>query len=77
MPELERWVLGRLKDMDDKLRNACETFDFQPFFSDLHNFAPLIFRLLFRHPQGRDLLRRRDSMRRRAAQTVWIKFSMP
>jgi len=71
MPELERWVLGRLKDMDDKLRNACETFDFQPFFSDLHNFcAADLSAFYFDIRKDAIYCDAFGSMRRRAARTV-------
>jgi isoleucyl-tRNA synthetase len=39
MPELERWVLHRLHEMDAALRKACNDFDFQPFFAELHTFC--------------------------------------
>lgn len=39
MPELERWVLHRIHGMDKALRKASYDFDFQPFFSELHNFC--------------------------------------
>ena len=78
MPELERWVLGRLKDMDDKLRNACETFDFQPFFSDLHNFCAADLSA-FISTSARTRSIATPSARCAAAPRgrFWIKFSMP
>ncbi|MDA1089421.1 MAG: isoleucine--tRNA ligase [Proteobacteria bacterium] len=39
MPELERWVLHRLWELDGKLRQACEDFHFHPIFAELHNFC--------------------------------------
>ena len=39
MPELERWVLHRVHEMDASLRKACDSFDFQPFFAELHTFC--------------------------------------
>lgn len=39
MPELERWVLHRLWELDRHLRKACEDFHFHPFFAELHNFC--------------------------------------
>ncbi len=39
MPELERWVLHRLHEMDASLKKACDSFDFQPFFAELHTFC--------------------------------------
>jgi len=39
MPELERWVLHRLYEMDRGLRQACDGFEFHPFFVALHKFC--------------------------------------
>jgi isoleucyl-tRNA synthetase len=39
MPELERWVLHRLWSFDRQLREACDGFEFHPFFAALHNFC--------------------------------------
>ena len=39
MPELERWVLHRMWEMDGLLRQACDEFDYHPFFVELHNFC--------------------------------------
>ncbi|MHA1538685.1 MAG: isoleucine--tRNA ligase [Alphaproteobacteria bacterium] len=39
MPELERWVLHRLAELDGKLRRACDDFEFHGFFTALHNFC--------------------------------------
>ncbi|MFZ2006534.1 MAG: class I tRNA ligase family protein, partial [Stellaceae bacterium] len=39
MPELERWVLHRLAELDRLLRQAVEDFDFHAMFTALHNFC--------------------------------------
>lgn len=39
MPELERWVLHRVGEMDAELRRACGDFQFHPFFAALHTFC--------------------------------------
>jgi isoleucyl-tRNA synthetase len=39
MPELERWVLHRLWQLDSQLRQACEHFQFHAFFAELHTFC--------------------------------------
>jgi isoleucyl-tRNA synthetase len=39
MPELERWVLHRVWDFDRRLREACDGFEFHPFFAALHTFC--------------------------------------
>ena len=59
MPELERWVLHRLTEIDSQIpRRPCISYDWAGVYPDLHNFLrrrPVGF--LLRHPQGRDLLR--------------------
>ena len=39
MPELERWVLHRLSQLDGQLRQACADLQFHPFFAELHTFC--------------------------------------
>lgn len=39
MPELERWVLHRIYEMDKLVRQACNDFTFHPLFTELHNFC--------------------------------------
>jgi isoleucyl-tRNA synthetase len=39
MPELERWVLHRLAELDQVVRNAIERFDFHDMFTALYNFC--------------------------------------
>jgi isoleucyl-tRNA synthetase len=39
MPELERWVLHRLAELDKLVRQAVEDFDFHTMFTALHNFC--------------------------------------
>ncbi|HTW54460.1 MAG TPA: isoleucine--tRNA ligase [Stellaceae bacterium] len=39
MPELERWVLHRLAELDRLVRQAVEDFDFHEMFTALHNFC--------------------------------------
>jgi len=39
MPELERWVLHRLWELDRDLRKACTDYHFHPLFAELHNFC--------------------------------------
>jgi isoleucyl-tRNA synthetase len=39
MPELERWVLHRLAELDGLVRQAVEDFDFHTMFTALHNFC--------------------------------------
>jgi len=39
MPELERWVLHRLSELDTKVRDACESYNLHALYTDLHHFC--------------------------------------
>ena len=39
MPELERWVLHRISELDVIIRKDIENFDFHNLFQQLHNFC--------------------------------------
>ncbi len=39
MPELERWVLHRLAELDGVVRKAIDDYDFHTMFTALHNFC--------------------------------------
>jgi isoleucyl-tRNA synthetase len=39
MPELERFILHRVCELDRLIRNACDTYDFHGLFNELHNFC--------------------------------------
>ncbi len=39
MPELERWVLHRLAELDQLVRRSAEACDFHAMFTALHNFC--------------------------------------
>ncbi|MEM7224410.1 MAG: isoleucine--tRNA ligase [Pseudomonadota bacterium] len=39
MPELERWVLHRLSQLDGVVRKGCDDFDFHAIYQALHNFC--------------------------------------
>ncbi|MGH6991213.1 MAG: isoleucine--tRNA ligase, partial [Stellaceae bacterium] len=39
MPELERWVLHRLAEVDLNVRSAAEGYNFHMMFTELHNFC--------------------------------------
>jgi isoleucyl-tRNA synthetase len=71
MPELERWVLHRLAELDGKVRQACHDFQFHGLFTELHTFCTVDLSAFYF-----DI--RKDSLycdhpadaRRRAARTV-------
>jgi isoleucyl-tRNA synthetase len=39
MPELERWVLHRLTEMDAIVRRCCDDYEFQTLFAELTAFC--------------------------------------
>ena len=39
MPELDRWVLHRLWQLDGAVREASADFEFHPLFTELHHFC--------------------------------------
>ncbi len=39
MPQLERWVLHRLWELDRQVRGACADFQFHALFTELHTFC--------------------------------------
>ncbi len=39
MPELEKYILHRLKGVDDELKECSETYDFAGFYNTLHTFC--------------------------------------
>ena len=40
MPELERWVLHRLSELDAKVRETADSYDFHSLFTDAPPPAP-------------------------------------
>lgn len=47
MPELERWVLHRLYELDQKVREASNSYEFQALYSEIHNFCALDLSALY------------------------------
>ncbi len=71
MPELERWVLHRLAELDHKVRTGYAKYDFQGVFQLLFNFATVDLSSVY-FDIRKDALYCDDaeSLRRRAARTV-------
>ena len=71
MPELERWVLHRLVDVDRVVREANDAFDFARLSSTIHNFCAMDLSAFY-FDIRKDALYcdPADSLRRRAARTV-------
>ncbi len=71
MPELERWVLHRLTELDRQIRRATESYDWSGVYPALHNFcAADLSAFYFDVRKDAIYCDRPDSMRRRAARTV-------
>lgn len=71
MPELERWALHRLAELDRLVRAATDGFDFPRLYSAIHNFCASDLSAFYLDVR-KDALYcdRPDSVRRRAARTV-------
>jgi isoleucyl-tRNA synthetase len=71
MPELERWVLHQLAELDALVRRSVEAFDFHQMFTALHNFcATDLSAFYFDIRKDRLYCDAPDDMRRRAVRTV-------
>ena len=71
MPELERWVLHRLWELDAMIREKIEAFDFHALFGQLHNFCAVdLSAFYFDIRKDSFYCDQPDSIRRRAARTV-------
>ena len=71
MPELERWILHRLSELDALVRRSTGEYDFHTMFTALHNFCAVELSAFY-FDVRKDVLycQRRDDPARRAARTV-------
>jgi len=71
MPELERFILHRLSEIDALVRRTAEAYDFHTMFTALHNFCAIDLSAFY-FDMRKDALYcdRPDAPRRRAARTV-------
>ncbi|MBP0462426.1 isoleucine--tRNA ligase [Roseomonas sp. PWR1] len=71
LPELERWVLHRLTEIDAKVRGAVASHDWSGVYPEIHNFcAADLSAFYFDIRKDALYCDRADSPRRRAARTV-------
>ena len=71
MPELERWVLHRLSELDQVVREAVVIYDFNTVFRELHDFCNVDLSAFYFDIRKDSLYcDRPDALRRRAAVTV-------
>jgi isoleucyl-tRNA synthetase len=71
MPELERWVLHRVFEMDALVRRCCTEYEFHTLFAELHVFCAVDLSAFY-FDIRKDVLYcdHPDDLRRRAARTV-------
>jgi len=71
MPELDRWVLHRLAELDEVVRTGCDDFDFHALYVSLYNFCTVELSAFY-FDIRKDVLYcdSVDSLRRRSARTV-------
>ncbi len=71
MPELEKWVLHRLAELDARIRASVQSYDWTGVYPELHNFcATDLSAFYFDVRKDAIYCDRPDSLRRRAARTV-------
>jgi isoleucyl-tRNA synthetase len=71
MPELERWVLHRLAELDAVVRDSVAAYDFHAMFTALHNFCAVDLSAFYFDIRKDSLYcDRPDGAMRRAARTV-------
>ena len=71
MPELERWVLHRLSQLDEKVRATADNFELHDCYMELHNFCALDLSAFYFDIRKDSLYcDAPTSLRRRAVRTV-------
>ena len=71
MPELEKWVLHRLYELDQKLIEMTQNFNLNSFYNELHNFCTLDLSALYFDIRKDSLYcDASDSLKRRSCRTV-------
>ncbi len=71
MPELDRWALHRIFELDEMVRKSCDSYEFHSLFTELHNFCAVDLSSFYLDIRKDSLYcDRPDSIQRRAARTV-------
>ncbi|WGH79431.1 isoleucine--tRNA ligase [Jannaschia ovalis] len=70
MPELERWVLHRLSQLDDQVRDAYTRYDFAEVYGAIFQFATVDLSAFYFDIRKDALYCDGDTLRRRSARTV-------
>jgi isoleucyl-tRNA synthetase len=75
LPELERWVLHRMAELDATFRQAVEDFDFHTIATELHNFCAVdLSAFYFDIRKDAIYCDAPKALRRRAARTVMAEL---
>jgi isoleucyl-tRNA synthetase len=75
MPELERWMLHRMAEMDATIRESVAGYDFHRLATDLHQFCAVDLSAFYFDVRKDSLYcDRPDSTRRRATRTVMVEL---
>ncbi len=75
LPELDRWILGRLHDFISRCREAYDAYEFHLVYHALNNFCSVeLSSLYFDIVKDRLYCSARDSRERRAAQTTMYQI---
>jgi isoleucyl-tRNA synthetase len=71
MPELDRWALHRIYELDKMVRKSCDNYQFHSLFTELHNFCTVDLSSFYLDIR-KDALYcdQPDSIQRRATRTV-------
>ncbi|GGL83239.1 isoleucine--tRNA ligase [Pseudooceanicola nanhaiensis] len=70
MPELERWVLHRLAELDERVRTGYESYDFQGAFQAVFNFATIELSAFYFDIRKDALYCDGETLRAKSARTV-------
>ncbi len=71
MPELDRWTLHRLFELNELVRKSCDKYDFHSLFTELHNFCTIdLSSFYFDIRKDTLYCDRPNSAQRRATRTV-------
>jgi isoleucyl-tRNA synthetase len=75
MPELERWVLHRMAELDSVVREGCRGYDYMAIYRELYHFCAVDLSAFYFDVRKDSLYcDRPDSTRRRACRTVLDKL---
>ncbi|RDD60507.1 isoleucine--tRNA ligase [Ferruginivarius sediminum] len=75
MPELERWVLHRMAELDSVVREGCRRYDYMTIYRELYHFCAVDLSAFYFDVRKDSLYcDRPDSTRRRACRTVLDKL---